>query len=192
MIKLTSLTKKSLGTAAVLVSAAALLALGFAVSATVTQSRATPVQEVNTAGGSIELTGGTLNDSVTSEVDNMLPGQSASRTLVVENNATFNFSSIALNITDSQNSIFTTDTTHGLQVTVDRCNAAFASCSTVISQRPILSKEVSGQTFDNIAGPALTSEGTDYLRVTLHFPSTADATFLDKTALLTYTFTAQQ
>ena len=109
--------------------------------------------------------------------------------------------SVALTTTASPSSLLDTDTTHGLQMVIDRCSVPWTeagsspaftytcggSTTTVVTSRPVIQSSL------NLASlSTLTAGGTDHLRLTLTFPGTAGASFQGLTSTLTYGFLATQ
>lgn len=100
-------------------------------------------------------------------------------------------------------SLLDTDTTNGLQMTIDKCSVAWTqttsasttapftytcggTTSTVLASAPIIQTNA---TLNNLVG----TSGTDnFLRVTLSFPSAASNTFQNLTSRVEYAFAAQQ
>ncbi|HEX5266759.1 MAG TPA: hypothetical protein VFW24_08290, partial [Acidimicrobiales bacterium] len=112
--------------------------------------------------------------------------------------------SITLGITASPSSSLDTDTTNGLQTTVQSCSVAWTeggvapaytySCSgtttTVMSSTSVAALESSASSVTPLN--ALTAAGSDHLLVTLTLPTTAPNSFQSLSSTLTYTFTGIQ
>ena len=129
------------------------------------------------------------------------PGDTIQRSVDLLDSGTVALSAVTLTTTATTSSLLDTDATNGLQMTIDRCSAAWTeagtapaytySCSgttaTVVASRPVIGSNL---TLSNVTATA--PGATDHLRVTLSLPSTADNTFQAKSSTIAYTFTATQ
>ena len=144
---------------------------------------------------------GASTNRLTVNASGLVPGDTVQRSFDITNTGSQDMASVALTTTASPSSLLDTDTTHGLQMVVDRCSVAWTesgaspafsySCSgsttTVVSSRPVIQSAVT------MAGlSALTSGGTDRLRLTLTFPATAGSSFQGLSSTLTYSFLGTQ
>jgi hypothetical protein len=144
---------------------------------------------------------GAATNRLTVSATNIVPGDTMQRSFDVSNTGTVTLASITTTTTATPSNVLTTDTTNGLQMVVDRCSTAWTEAgtspaftytcggtlTTIIASRPVLG--------NNLAMPglsALTNGGTDHLRVTLTFPTTADNTFQGLTTTVTYSLTGTQ
>lgn len=144
---------------------------------------------------------GASTNRLTVNATGLVPGDTVQRSFDLSNTGSGAFSAVALTSTASPSSLLDSDATSGLQMVVDRCSVAWTesgvspaftyTCSglttTIIASRAIIGSNL------NMAGlSALTSGGTDHLRLTLTLPSTAGNTFQGITSTVTYAFTATQ
>ena len=144
---------------------------------------------------------GASTNRLTVNASGLVPGDTVQRSFDIANTGSQDLATVALTTTASPSSLLDTDTTHGLQMVVDRCSVPWTesgsspaftySCSgsttTIVSSRPVIQSSVT------MAGlSALTSGGTDRLRLTLTFPSTAGSTFQGLSSTLTYSFLGTQ
>jgi len=121
------------------------------------------------------------NDKSTSasliSLANMVPGDSASRTVTITNSGTVGFTYTAA-ISTGASTLLWSDTTNGLQVTVTR------GASTLYAGA------LSGLTL--AASPTLAAAGTDTLTFVFSLPTSAGNTFQGLTQTFTITYTATQ
>lgn len=144
---------------------------------------------------------GASTNRLTVNATGLVPGDTVQRSFDLSNTGSGAFSAVAMTSTASPTSLLDSDATNGLQMVVDRCSVAWTesgvspaftyTCSgvttTIIASRAIIGSNL------NMAGlSALTSGGTDRLRLTLTLPSTAGNTFQGITSTVTYAFTATQ
>jgi hypothetical protein len=147
------------------------------------------------AGGANRLTVG---------ASGLLPGDTIQRVVDLNNTSgagSDNLGAISLTTTASPSSLLDTDTASGLQMKVENCPAAWVeggtapaytySCTgavtTVIAPRPVIGTDV-----DLGALGALTTGGSDHLRVTLSLPATAPNTMQSLNSSIDYAFNAVQ
>jgi len=144
---------------------------------------------------------GAQTNRLTVNASGLVPGDTVQRSFDLTNTGSQNLASVALTTTASPSSLLDTDTTNGLQMVIDRCSVAWTesgsspaftySCSgsttTIITSRAVIQSSLS------MAGlNALTAAGTDHLRLTLTFPSSAGATFQGLSSTITYSFLGTQ
>lgn len=144
---------------------------------------------------------GASTNRLTVNASGLVPGDTIQRSFDLSNTGSQDLSSVALTTTASPSSLLDTDGTHGLQMVVDRCSVAWTetgsspafsytcsgSTTTVISSRAVIQ---SALTMPGLS--ALTAGGTDRLRLTLTFPSSAGGTFQGLSSTLTYSFLGTQ
>ena len=144
---------------------------------------------------------GASTNRLTVNASGLVPGDTVQRSFDITNTGSQDMASVTLTNTASPSSLLDTDTTHGLQMVVDRCSAAWTesgsspafsySCSgsttTILSSRPVIQSALAMSGLS-----ALTAGGTDHLRLTLTFPSTAGSTFQGLSSTLTYSFLGTQ
>ena len=144
---------------------------------------------------------GAATNRLTVNASGLVPGDTLQRSFDISNSGSQNLASVALTTTATASSLLDTDTTNGLQMVIDRCSVAWTesgsspafsySCSgsttTIITSRPVIQSSL---TMSGLG--ALTAGGTDHLRLTLTFPSTAGATFQGITSTISYSFLGTQ
>lgn len=186
--------------------ALASLALGATLAGTgvlATWTATTSAGNTLTAGTVLVALGntGASTNRLTVDASGLVPGDTVQRSFDLSNTGSQDLASVALTTTASPSTLLDTDTTHGLQMVVDRCSVAWTesgsspaftySCSgsttTVISSRPVIQ---AGLTMNGLG--ALTAGGTDHLRLTLTFPSTAGSSFQGLSSSVTYSFLGTQ
>lgn len=141
----------------------------------------------------------------------LVPGDSLQRRVVLTNDGSEALGSLTLATTAATpTNVLTTDATHGLQMKIERCTGAAGwreSASTpytytcdaalpgdnagvrtsVVGTRAIIGDPIALASMN-----ALASGGIDDMVVTVVLPTTADNTFQNKSATITYTFNATQ
>jgi predicted ribosomally synthesized peptide with SipW-like signal peptide len=144
---------------------------------------------------------GASTNRLTVNASGLVPGDTVQRSFDITNTGSQDLVSVALTTTASPSSLLDTDTTNGLQMVIDRCSAAWTesgsspafsySCSgsttTIVTSRAVIQSALS------MAGlSALTAGGTDHLRLTLTFPSSAGSSFQGLSSTLTYSLLGTQ
>jgi hypothetical protein len=188
------ITRKVLGSLAVIGTAAAVAGLG--TFGTFTDST-TPV--------SAQLTSGTVSIDlaqpaapIPAVTTGLLPGDSIARTLTLVNDGNSPLSSVALGVSTTNPSVLTTDPVNGLQLTLKACSVAWTQAGTAPlytcagTERALTTggAAIGNRTLE--APASLTPGGTDHLLLTLSLPATADNTFQGKTSTLALTFSGVQ
>lgn len=144
---------------------------------------------------------GASTNRLTVNASGLVPGDTVQRSFDLSNTGSQDLVSVALTTSASPSSLLDSDTTNGLQMVIDRCSVAWTesgsspaftyscsgSTSTVVSSRPVIQ---SALTMSGLG--ALTAGGTDYLRLTLTFPSAAGAGFQGISSTLSYSFLGTQ
>jgi Camelysin metallo-endopeptidase len=194
-------TRKIVGSLGVLGAAAAVAGLG--TFGTFTDST-TPV-DAKVSTGTLNMDLNAVNSTVTTplNVNNMVPGDTASRSYDLANKGNLNFSSIMLQSTASTSNILTTDTTNGLQLGLSACSVTWTetmvngaptyTCSG--TQTSLITPNGGSGALLNQTLPGLTSltaGKTDHLVVTVALPTSAGNTFQGKSAALSISFTGSQ
>jgi hypothetical protein len=110
-------------------------------------------------------------------IANLVPGDTAARTVTITNSGTVGFTYVAA-ISATANTLLWSDTTNGLQVTVLRG-------ATTVYSGPLQSLALA-------ASPTIAAAGTDTLSFTFSLPTTAGNTFQTLTQDFTITYTATQ
>ncbi|MDP9903703.1 TasA family protein [Arthrobacter bambusae] len=132
----------------------------------------------------------------------LVPGDTVQRVATLANaTGNQNLSAITLTTAASPTSLLDTNTTMGLQVTVDNCSTAWTEAGTapaytytcsgtttsVLASRPVIGANL---TLANLT--SVTAGHTDNLRVTLTLPSTADNTLQNQSSTIAFSFTGTQ
>jgi spore coat-associated protein N len=150
------------------------------------------------ASGTVTLNLGGVN-RLTVGASGIAPGDTIQRAFDLTNGGSLDMASISLTSTATTSSLLDTDATNGLQMVVDRCSNAWTesgppytyTCSgtttTVIASRAVIASNIAMTGLS-----ALTSGGTDHLRLTLTFPAAAGNTFQNQSSTLQYAFTGTQ
>lgn len=198
-MKIGSLQAKVLATATLAAAAAAVAGLGTfgsftsSTSASLASSSGTVVIGLGSAG--------TATNRLTVGATNLIPGATISRQVQLSNTGTVGLASVVLTSTASPSSLLDTDTTNGLQMTIQSCPTAWVeagtapaytyTCSggatTVLASRPVIGANV------NLPGLAsLAPAGVDHLVVTSTFPSTAPNTLQGQSSTISFSFLGTQ
>lgn len=194
-LNLKSTSSKILASAALLAAAAGVAGMGTYGGFTASTSASTAVDAAK-----VVLTGadaGTLNI----QAAKIIPGDTMERTLNLVNGSTIDLAGITLTTTAGSANLLTSDATNGLQMQIDSCPVAWTgsgtgpytcgSAGTPAQGAPVLSKRaVIGQ---NLALSGLTSTSvgkTDFLRVTMSLPATANDNFQGLTNSVSFAFSA--
>jgi hypothetical protein len=140
---------------------------------------------------------GASTNRLTVNATNLIPGDVYYRSFDLINSGTHALSSITLTTTASPSSLLDTDTTNGLQITIQRCSVAWTesgsspnftytcggTTQTVLASRPVIGTNLA---LSNLTATAIST--TDRLMLTVSFPSAAGNTFQGITSTLTFTF----
>lgn len=164
-------------------------------------STSTAAQPVTAATVRIDLGAtGTSANRLTVAASGVVPGDTIQRSVDVANSGD-DLAGITLTTSASPSTALTTDTTHGLQVSIDRCSAPWTeggsapaytyTCSgtttSVLAARPIIGSDL---VLSNLSATA--AGATDHLRVTVSLPSSAPSTMQGASTTVTYAFTGEQ
>ena len=129
---------------------------------------------------------------------NIAAGDTMQRAIDLSYSGTISFGSATLTTSASPSSTLDTDGTNGLQMTIDKCSAAWTesgppytytcsgSTSTVLASRALIGSNIA------LSNLTLTAGSTDHLRVTISLPSSADNSFQNLSSTVNYTFTGTQ
>lgn len=142
----------------------------------------------------------TLGTSVSAT--GLVPGDTIQRALTLTRSAgSESFGSVKLTTSGSSSNVLTTDTTKGLQLTVDQCSVGWTqvgstnqlTCSGTTTNI-IASRAVIGSNLDLGAATTTLNSGASAsnLRLQLVLPSTADNPFQNLSNSITFTFDATQ
>jgi predicted ribosomally synthesized peptide with SipW-like signal peptide len=194
-----STSKKVLLSLGALGVAAGIASLGTFATFTSTTSASQTVSS-GTVTIALGATGAATN-RLTVNASGLVPGDTVQRSFDLTNSGSQNLASIGLTTTASPTSLLDSDGTNGLQMVVDKCSIAWVevgtspaftytcagTTTTVIASRAVIGSGL------NMAGlAALTTGGTDRLRVTLTLPSTTGNTFQGLSSTVTYSFLGTQ
>lgn len=192
-------SKRLLASLAVVGAAAAVAGLGTFATFTSSTSASHTV-----ASGTVSIAlgaSGTAN-RLNIGASNLVPGDTVQRAADLNNNGTGtadNLSSIALSTTASPSSLLDTETSNGLQMTIDKCSVAWTesgspytytcggTTSTVLAPRAVIGSSIA---LSNLA--SLTTGSTDHLRVTLALPASAPNAMQGQTSTISYNFLGTQ
>jgi predicted ribosomally synthesized peptide with SipW-like signal peptide len=144
---------------------------------------------------------GAATNRLTLAASGLVPGDTVQRSFDLSNTGSQGLASVGLTTTASPSSLLDTDATQGLQMVVSRCSVAWTesvsppytytcggALATIVASQAVIQSNVSMTGLS-----ALTAGGTDHLRVTLTFPSTASLiTFQGISSTITYTFVGTQ
>jgi hypothetical protein len=190
-----SLLTKVLASAALVGSAAAIAGLG--TYATYTGSAAVS-HTVGAGTVSIVLgaTGASTN-RLNIGASNIVPGDTIQRAVNLGYGSSNSLGSVTLTTAASPSSVLDTDATNGLQMVIDKCSVAWTEAGVApaytytcggTTTSVLASRAVTGT---NLALSNLALTGTDFLRVTLTFPS-ASTIGQGASSTISYTFTGTQ
>ena len=144
---------------------------------------------------------GAATNRLTVNASGLVPGDTVQRSFDLTNSGSQNLASIGLTTTASPTSLLDSDGTNGLQMVVDKCSIAWVEVGTSpaftytcagTTTTVIASRAVIGSGLNMASLAALTSGGTDHLRVTLTLPSTTGNTFQGLSSTITYSFLGTQ
>ncbi len=147
---------------------------------------------------------GTADNRLTIGATGLAAGDSIQRAVKLSNTGSIDWASAKLTTTAPvTTSVLNTDATNGLQLVVDSCSAAWTetgtaapftyTCDAPAVQTTLLaSRAVIGSAMDLGSIASLTAGGSDFLRVTMTLPTSADNTFQGKSSTLNFAFDATQ
>ncbi|MHA7197780.1 TasA family protein [Arthrobacter alkaliphilus] len=198
-LSLTTTTGKVIASLALVGTAAGVAGLGTYGAFTSSTSASNTVASgiVNIALGA---TGTTNRLSVAAS--GLVPGDTVQRVATLTNaTGNQNLSAITLTTTAAPTSLLDTNTTMGLQVTVDACSVPWTEAGTapaytytcsgtttsVLASRPVIGANTALANLTSV-----TAGHTDNLRVTLTLPATADNTLQNQTSTIAFNFTGNQ
>jgi hypothetical protein len=135
---------------------------------------------------------------MTVDATRIVPGDVVERVVDLTNSGSLDLSGVTLTSTAPVSSALDTDTTHGLQVSIDRCSVPWTEAGTppgyvygcsgttssVLSARPVVT---AGAALANVT--ATTAGNTDHLRVVLTFPAAAGDAMQGLSSHIAFTFT---
>jgi hypothetical protein len=190
---------KLLASAALLAAAAGAAGLGTFGSFTSTTSSTQAV----TSGTVVIGVGaaGTANNRLSVAATGVVPGDTIQRTVQLNNTGNQNLASITLTTSASPSSLLDTDSTNGLQFTIQKCASLWAEtgtspaytytcaggATTVLATHAIIGSNLA------LAGlSALTAGASDNLMVTVTLPPGAGNTLQGQSSTVAFSFTGTQ
>ncbi|MCW2927265.1 MAG: hypothetical protein JWM86_1233 [Thermoleophilia bacterium] len=190
---------KVLLSAALLGTAASIAGLGTFATFTGSTSASHAIS-AGTVTASLGAAGGTDN-RLTVGASGIAAGDTVQRVVKLTNSGSLAWASAALTTSASTSSLLDTDATDGLQLKVDRCDVAWTETGTapaysytcsgtqsaVVASRPVIGSAIALGSLDS-----LSVGGSDYLRVTLALPSSADNSFQGEASTLDFDFIGTQ
>lgn len=196
-------TRKNRKTAVKLAASAALVAGAASVAGlgTFGAFTSTTVADQSVSNGRIQigLAEGVQGSKIAAA--GVVPGDTIQRTMTLtRDSATETFGKVTLTAKGA-GSLLTTDTKHGLQMTVDQCATPWVkaadsmalTCATpvvpVLASQPVIGSLVD---LGKANLDALNAAGASHLRVTLALPTDADDDFQGESDTVTFTFDATQ
>lgn len=198
------LTNRPLGSKILLSIAAVGAAAGMAGLGTFATFTSTTSASQSVTAGTVTLAlgaTGAVTNRLTVNATGVVPGDTIQRAFDLNNTGNQNLASVALTTTAAPSSLLDTDATNGLQMVIDKCSVAWTeagvspaftyTCGGTLST-VLASRAVTGANLNLPGLAALTSGGTDRLRVTLTLPSAAPNTFQALTSTISYALTGTQ
>ena len=183
------------------VLAAGATAVGAGTYASFTSSATAGPLTVSSGTQTLSVPAAGATNRMTVSASNIVPGDTMQRAVNLTNSGNVNLSAITLTSAASVSSALDTDATNGLQVAIDRCSVAWTEAgvspaytytcggatSVVLASRAVIG---SGVALSNLT--TTTAGNTDYLRVTLTFPSAAGNTLQTQSSTINFTFNGAQ
>lgn len=146
---------------------------------------------------------GAATNRLTVGATGLVPGDTVERAFDLTNSGSQNLATVALTTTATTSSLLDTDATNGLQMVIDKCSGNWvevgssapftytcpvgSTLTTVVASRAVIGSSISMGSLG-----ALTSGGTDHLRVTLSLPSAAGNSLQGLSSTISYGFTGTQ
>lgn len=185
---------KILASVALVGTAAAVAGMGTYGAFTSTTSASQAV----TAGTVVIDLGAGASNTLAVPVTGLLPGDSVEKFATLTNSGSSALNNITLTASTTSPTFLTSDTTKGLQLTIESCSTAWTvvaaaadTCSgtttTVLAKSPVIG---ANKVLAELASVA--ASGADNLKVTTSLPPTADNTFQGLTSTIDFAFTGTQ
>ena len=168
------------------------------------QSQAQPIRSpLSTATIQLSLTGTGSTGSLAIGANNLVPGDSIQREVMLENTGSASIGTVSMQITNSTNTALSSNASDGLQIGVRTCPLAWTATSlsdggysyscamtptTVIASEPIGTLEA----VTPLPIPAIPVAGAQAIVIAVTLPTSAGNSFQGLNDTLTYTFTATQ
>lgn len=159
-------------------------------------------EQVNAGTVSIALgAAGSATNRLSVTAANIVPGDTIQRAVTLTNDGNQDLSSLTLTTTAPVTSKLNTDTTLGLQLTIDSCSVPWTEAaagtgysytcsgttSSVVAARPVI-----GANTAMTAAKAVIAGGAEHMRVALSLPTGADNSFQGLTSTIGFSFTGTQ
>lgn len=200
-ISMKTTSGKILASVALVGTAAAVAGMGTYGAFTSTTSAS---QAVTAGTVDIALGAPGADNTLNVPVAGILPGDKVEKLVTLKNtgNSDLNNVTLATSALDTSAaapaSLLTTDTTHGLQLTIQNCSTAWVGAAapytcegterTVLASSPVIT--ATPTVLNNLT--ALTSTKTDHLKVTTTLPASAPNEFQGATSTIGFVFTGTQ
>ncbi|NHC23037.1 hypothetical protein G6553_07620 [Nocardioides sp. IC4_145] len=202
----TTAARKNRKTAAKLVASVALVAGAASVAGLGTFGAFTSTTSASesVAAGTLDLKQGTSTQGPSIAATGLVPGDTVERDIVLTRGANDEkFGTVSLTTTAATSNLLSTDTTNGLQISIDECSTAWTKVDTkrdngklqcAGTTTPVLaSRAVVGANLPlDQATATLNDAKVSNLRVTLTFPEAADNNFKSLANSIKLTFDATQ
>ncbi|MDR6988366.1 putative ribosomally synthesized peptide with SipW-like signal peptide [Paenarthrobacter nitroguajacolicus] len=193
-ISLKTTSGKILASVALVGTAAAVAGMGTYGAFTSSTSAS---QAVTAGTVTIALGTGTSN-TLNVPIAGLLPGDKVEKLVTLANTGNSDLNNVTLTTSAGTTaSLLTTDTTNGLQLTIENCSVAWTgtaapyTCAgtktTVLANGPVIA---ANKVLNNLT--SLTSAKTDNLKVTTALPATANNDFQGATSTIGFSFTGTQ
>jgi spore coat-associated protein N len=193
-------TTKVMATVAAVGATATVAGLGTFASFTATTS-ASQTATTGTVTIALGATGASTN-RLTVGATGLVPGDTVQRSFDLTNTGNQDLASLALTTTATTSSLLDTDATNGLQMVIDKCSSSWVevgtsaytyTCPLGSTQTTVVaSRAVIGSNITLSGLNALSTGGTDHLRVTLSLPSAAGNSLQGLSSTISYGFTGTQ
>lgn len=193
-------TTKVMATVAAVGATATVAGLGTFASFTATTS-ASQTAATGTVTIALGATGAATN-RLTVGATGLVPGDTVQRSFDLTNTGNQDLASLALTTTATTSSLLDTDATNGLQMVIDKCSGSWVevgtsaytyTCPLGSTQTTVVaSRAVIGSNITLSGLNALSTGGTDHLRVTLSLPSAAGNSLQGLSSTISYGFTGTQ
>ena len=184
---------KVIGSLGVLAATAAIAGLG--TYGAFTDSTASLESNVATGTVSIDLAAPASSIEFPDVAGGWNPGDRGFLPLDLVNTGSSDLSSVTLAVTAPVSSKLVTDTTNGLQISIDSCDQAWATDGGHYSCPGTLTHHHSGPVVlaEQLAGlESLSAGGRDHLLATVTLPQSADNSFMGARSVLAFSFTGTQ
>lgn len=191
-ISLKTTTGKIIASVALVGTAAAVAGLGTFGAFTSTTAASQDVE-----AGTVQIGIGATGNTMTTEIDGMLPGDSVTKFVTLANSGDSKLGTVSLTtkavvVAGAKESVLTSDTVNGLRVTVESCATAWTASTCAGSTTPISNQPIVGANRDLGAISSLTAGANSYLKITTVLPDTAEDAFQGAASTVGFTFDATQ